>query len=337
MNQAVTRAHLDTGHSAGRLMEVYRPIRDTMESVRALLRAEIANGGSELAQRLEHSGLAAGKQIRPAMLLLSGACFGSLGKTHIAAAAAIELVHTATLVHDDVLDGADQRRHDASLNFRWDNTTSILTGDVLFARAFEVAAQTGNMEVVRRIANSSSRVCEGEIIQNAAAGNFEITESDYLEMISLKTAELCKCACGIGTNLFDCDSETVQAFEAYGRDLGIAFQVIDDILDVTGCRERVGKTLGTDLLNRKITLPIIHCLDQLDAGRKQRLVSQLSTGNIDLDLLIGWLTELGSISYARDVALKHATNALNFTATLACSPASKSLQQLAEFVIERTY
>ena len=249
MNQAVPQIGSDSQGGASRLQDVYAPIMEALESVNDLLKKQIELSGPLLADRLAQSGLSSGKRVRPALLLLCGAATGDLKKTHVAAAAAVELVHAATLVHDDVLDNADERRHEPSLNAVWDNTTSILTGDFLFSKAFEVASTSGSMDVVRRIAGSSCKVCEGEICQNAAIGNFEVTEDEYFNIIGLKTAELCSCSCGLGAVLSECDGETVAGFESYGNNLGIAFQIIDDVLDLVGQTQQVGKTLGLSLIH----------------------------------------------------------------------------------------
>lgn len=328
-----------TGSSSRTLQQICLPIRESMAMVRQGLEQQIECSGPELAERLRQSGLADGKGIRPAMLLLSGACFGDLKKTHVAAATAIELVHVATLVHDDVLDGAQQRRNHRSVNARWDNTTSILTGDAIFAKSFDVACDSGNLDVVRRIARSSSRVCEGEIIQNAMAGKVDITRSDYLRIISLKTAELCKCACGVGATLSECDPVTVERFERFGLDIGQAFQIIDDVLDVVGDPQRVGKTLGTDLANGKLTLPLIHCLESLrqnNPARANELALRLRQCSVGLDEARQLLAETGSIKYALNVARDLANTSLSFASTLRDTPESTSLRLLAEFVIDRS-
>lgn len=340
MNQAVPEIGSNSQGSASRLLEVYAPIVEALESVNELLKKQIALSGPLLADRLAKSGLSSGKRVRPALLLLCGAAAGDLKKTHVAAAAAVELVHAATLVHDDVLDNADERRHEPSLNAVWDNTTSILTGDFLFSKAFEVASTSGSMDVVRRIAGSSCKVCEGEICQNASIGNFEVTEEEYFNIIGLKTAELCACSCGLGALLSECDGDMVSAFESYGNNLGVAFQIVDDVLDLVGQTKQVGKTLGTDLVNQKTTLPLIHCLSTLgreDASRRADLLAQLSNSKPDHAVIVAALNETESIAYARNIARQHAEEASRFVESLSASRFRDSLRQLAEFVISRTH
>lgn len=340
MNQAAPQTSPDVQGSSSRLLEVYAPIADALNSVNDLLKGQIELSGPVLAERLAQSGLSSGKRVRPALLLLCGAATGDLKKTHVAAAAAVELVHAATLVHDDVLDDADQRRHEPSLNAVWDNTTSILTGDFLFSKAFEVASTSGSMDAIRRIAGSSCRVCEGEILQNAASGNYEIKTEEYFEIIGLKTAELCKCSCGLGAVLSECDTETVEAFETYGDNLGIAFQIVDDVLDLVGQRQQIGKTLGTDLLNQKATLPIIHSLATLQDNaddRRAELLRQLKCSAPDHDYVLAVLNETESLQHASNVARQHAEAACSFAESLPESIYRDSLHQLADFVVRRTH
>lgn len=247
------------------------------------------------------------------------------------------MVHVATLVHDDVLDEADERRYSESINSRWNNTTSILTGDFLFAKAFEVGCMSGSVEVMRQIAVASCNVCKGELSQNALAGDFEIGQQKYYEIISLKTAELCRCACALGALLSECDEASIRNFEAYGLDLGIAFQVIDDVLDIVGEKDEVGKTLGTDLKNQKCTLPILHCLKVLPAERSGPWVEKLTGDDWELDEVVDLLNSTGSIEYARQAARNRAGHALEFAKSLSKSAYSDSLVTMAEFVIDRTY
>ncbi len=337
MSQILPNGKINSQTAPISLPSVLTPVAAPLQSVDEMLLLQIQSGDTVLRDRLEQSGLAGGKRMRPALLLLAGACFGDLKKTHVAAAAAIELVHVATLVHDDVLDQAEERRHIESINSRWDNTTSILTGDFLFSKAFEVGCQSGSLEAMRQIAQASCNVCQGEITQNALAGNFGISEEQYFEIIRLKTAELCRCACGLGALLSECDESMVQAFEAFGTNLGIAFQIIDDVLDVVGEKEQVGKTLGTDLHNKKATLPIIHFLSQSSPEQQEIWNEKLETRNWQPADVLGVLESSGSIDYARQAARNHANMALQFAESLDTSQYSKSLTNLAEFVLQRTY
>ena len=335
MNYAMGQGRNGT-RSVG-LSEIYRPVDVHLVAVNELLQEQIASTSGAIAERLAASGLSTGKRIRPAMLLIAGGCFSDVKKTHIAAAAALELVHVATLVHDDVLDRADERRHEPSLNALCDNTSAILTGDYLFSKAFEVACGTGSMEAVRQIAQSSCAVCEGEIKQNLAIRDFRLTRERYFEIISMKTARLCRVACGLGGVLSECDSETILGLQQFGENIGLAFQIIDDVLDIVGSESQVGKTLGTDLLNGKMTLPMIHCLEQQCTDHERASILAKLERGLDHSEAMSYLSQHDSIGHARETARGHANEALKFCGELPPSPFANSLCQLAEFVLHRTF
>lgn len=318
------------------LVDIYRPIENQLVAVDQLLSDQIKLASVPIADKLSNTGLTSGKRIRPAMLLLTGGCFADLKKPHVVAAAALELIHVATLVHDDVLDGAVERRHEPSLNALCDNTVAILTGDYLFSRAFEVVCSTGSIESVRQIAKSSRNVCEGEILQNLSTGNFDLTRAEYFNIISLKTAQLCKVACSLGGVLSECDDTTIQRLGRFGEDLGMAFQIIDDVLDIVGVEDQVGKTLGTDLTNGKMTLPMIHCLGNLSQPQREELIECLQSGLTSIQA-VEFLLKTDSIEYARQTARQHANQALAYASELTESPFAVSLRRLAEFVLLRTH
>lgn len=335
-NQSAAASALELDRSID-LQTIYAPIRNELTSVESILRAELSSETPFVDQLLQHSWLLGGKRIRPAFLLLSAASCGMVNESHLQLAAALEMIHTATLVHDDILDEAKTRRHRATANSIWGNKTSVLLGDYLFTHSFHVASLGGSVEALRLLAQASNRVCEGEMRQNAWQGNFELSEENYLRMITEKTAELCGVGCRLGAYLSNADAELTACFETYGRNLGVAFQVIDDVLDVVGRPDEVGKTLGTDLVNQKPTLPVIHCLEQSSengrAGLKKVLVDSDST-NEDV---LPFLNSTESIQYARRVAQDHAHKATEFARSLDPNEYSIALTRLAEFVLQRTH
>ncbi len=303
-NETVPKRTLDQSsqfrsQGTGSLKTICRPIEADLAAVELLLADRRQNRMEWVDRLLRQTPLTGGKRMRPILLLLSGACTGVLSEMHHRLAAAVELVHTASIVHDDVLDNAQTRRHESTVNAIWDNTTSVLLGDYLFAQAFDIAADTGNAEALKRIARSSGHVCEGEMKQNASAGNLGLTVAEYMEIITLKTADLCKCACGLGALASAADATTVANFESFGQSLGIAFQIIDDVLDLVGEQERVGKTLGTDLATQKMTLPIIHGLRHGDHKTCSALAVQLESQNPDQDAVLILLSTTRSVDYAR--------------------------------------
>ena len=318
------------------LKDVYEPIRDELNQVQEILRSELQSDTPFVDGLLEHSWLMGGKRIRPVFLLLSAASCGDIKQSHLQMAAALEMIHTATLVHDDFLDDAKTRRHRETTNAKWGPKISVLLGDYLFTHSFHVASLSGSADALRMLARASNRVCEGEMRQNDWQGNFDLNEQQYLRIITEKTAELCGVGCQIGAFLSDAKPELVSGFEDYGRNLGIAFQIIDDVLDIVGSPEDVGKTLGTDLVNQKPTLPVIHCLEQSKDGGKVELVELLTnSGSTSADLLV-LLERTNSIEYSRAMAQSHAVAATKFAETLPPSKYSKSLVMLAKFVLDRT-
>ena len=343
----------DGSNARQQLTELYNPVSDHLAAVESILKTELSSDTPFVDELLEHSWLLGGKRMRPVLLLLSGLSFVNSETTddrqsaaanqpqstherlHLMAAA-VEMIHTATLVHDDILDKADLRRHKPTANAKWGDRVSVLLGDYLFTHAFHVASKSGSADGLGKLAAASNLVCAGEMKQNFHAGNFEIEEGLYFEIISEKTAELCAAACGIGAIIVGAGQNQVEAFEKYGRDLGIAFQIIDDVLDLVGSQTDVGKTLGTDLFNSKPTLPIIHCLQNLDKGRRDELLKLLHAGQ-DVRAVSALLCSTGSIKAARAVAQKHAAQAEAFAKQLAPNEASQALVKIAQFVLARSY
>lgn len=318
------------------LADVYEPIVEELDRVQEILRSELQSETPFVDSLLEHSWLMGGKRIRPVFLLLSGASCGEIKQSHLQMAAALEMIHTATLVHDDFLDEAETRRHRETTNAKWGPKISVLLGDYLFTHSFHVASLSGSADALRMLARASNRVCEGEMRQNAWQGNFELTEEQYLRIITEKTAELCGVGCQIGAFLSGATTGLVAGFEKYGRNLGVAFQIIDDVLDIVGSPEDVGKTLGTDLVNQKPTLPVIHCLEHSDPEARSALADLLNdSASTTADLLV-LLERTDSVQYARQMAQSHAVAATEFAQSLEPSKYSRSLELLAKFVLART-
>lgn len=323
--------------SSAKLDGVYAPIASSLEKVETILQRELRSDTPFVDQLLEHSWLLGGKRIRPVFLLLSGAACGNLTQAHFQLAAALEMIHTATLVHDDILDHADTRRHRPTANAIWGVQQSVLLGDYLFTHSFDVAAQGGSCEALQMLAQASNRVCEGEMRQNAWQGDFDLSETDYLRMITEKTAELCGVGCKLGAFLSAAETATVNQFETYGRNLGVAFQIVDDILDIVGRDQQMGKTLGTDLVNQKPTLPVIHCLENLGAAERESFVKFLKANDSSVEHFVEFLNRTDSIEYARQRARDHANAAVDFARSLPANEFSTALVALGGFVLQRTY
>lgn len=328
-----------------KLQEMFAPIAPALAHMEKTLQSNLCSDTPWVDQLLEHSRLLSGKRMRPVLLLLAGLAVKQrsnpkfqvedLPSELIPMAAAVEMIHTATLVHDDVIDDANMRRHKPTANSRWDNRISVLLGDYLFTHAFHVGSQSGSVKALAMLASASNKVCAGEMKQNFYSGRFDISTDLYYEIISEKTAELCAVACAAGALLADADQTLLDGFEQYGLDLGMAFQIIDDILDLVGDADTVGKTLGTDLANRKPTLPMIHCLECLPVDRRQHLLRLIPDAQ-ELPQVIDILTETGSINFARDVAQSHINNAVSFANDLGEGSAANSLLMIANFVLKRS-
>jgi octaprenyl-diphosphate synthase len=247
-----------------------------------------------------------------------------------------ELIHTASLVHDDVLDEATIRRHLDTINARWDNEASILLGDYLFARAMCLASSLDDMFACRVISESARNMCEGELKQVVNRGDYGLSETDYFQIIAGKTAALTACCCRIGAHYAGADPVVCEELARYGQDLGVAFQIADDLLDLLGDEAAVGKSLGTDLRKKKATLPLIRLLNTVGAEDRLELASLLSrSGNHHRDALRPWFDQSDAIAYAREKALWFTRRAGEKLSVLRPSVAYDSLLGLTGFVVTR--
>ncbi len=318
------------------LARLLAPIAADMVEVERRLERELRHPDPFIDELAQHSFRLGGKRLRPALLLLSAQAAGSITDEHRTLAAVVEMVHTATLVHDDVLDEAQVRRHRDTVNARWSNQTSVLLGDYLFTHAFYLASTLSTTFGCRAIGEATNTVCEGELRQTAAAGDFGLSRQAYLEIIKAKTAELCACCCRLGGHYAGGNAETIERLTAYGRLLGSAFQIVDDLLDLEGEEQTTGKSLGTDLAHRKVTLPLILLRDQLgksDLVRLQALYEEPDGGHAAL--LRDWLDDSGALAKARRLAEGIAADAAAELQPLVDTPARGILEELARFVVAR--
>jgi octaprenyl-diphosphate synthase len=318
------------------LAAFYAPIRDELAAVDERLRSELSSRFPFVDELVKHAFRLGGKRLRPALLLLAAKAVGHVTEEHVTLGAVVEMIHTATLVHDDVLDEAQIRRHVDTINARWDNEASVLLGDYLFSHAFYLAATTHSTLACQIIGRATNITCEGELRQVHAGGNLNLAESDYLGIIEAKTAELCACSCELGARYAGADERTAAALASYGRNLGIAFQIADDLLDLTGEESAVGKSLGTDLEKRKATLPVIHLLATATVDDCNTIEAILTRpDNHRIADLLPWLVRYGSLSYARDRAHQFADAAIAELQALPASPERDVLAQMARFVVSR--
>jgi octaprenyl-diphosphate synthase len=316
---------------------LFAPILDSLQRVEERLVGELRSDSPFVDELLQYGGKLGGKRLRPALLLLAAQACGNVRPEHEVLAAVVEMIHTATLVHDDVLDEADMRRHLATVNARWNNETSVLLGDYLFSHAFYLASTLESTYACQIIGRSTNVVCEGELRQVGHRGNHALSEVEYFRIINGKTAELCACACHLGAKYACDDPARIRSLEQYGRSLGMAFQIADDLLDLLGDEATTGKSLGTDLAKQKPTLPLIHCYQRANEQERQELTALLDTpGNSSRDRLQGWLERFDALEYARQTACGFADQARRQLVPIGPSPAKDTLLEITEFVVGRS-
>ena len=332
----MTRVAGDTDVAAKHLAAIYAPIQNHLDQVEDLLRRELRSDYPTVDELVRYGFRIGGKRLRPALVLLSAKAVGELNESHVVLSAVLEMIHTATLIHDDVLDEAAIRRHVDTVNARWSNEKSVLLGDFLFTHAFYLASTMESTYACRTIGRATNIVCEGELRQTGGSGNFDLTEETYLDIIDSKTAELCACCCSLGAHYADADPNVEERLRSFGRWLGIAFQIADDLLDLVGDESTTGKSLGTDLEKRKATLPLIHLLAQASSDERADVMAILSgTTNGHRDQLLGALERCGAIEYTRAKAREYADRALVCLADVPPSESRDVLEYLTRFVVDR--
>jgi octaprenyl-diphosphate synthase len=319
------------------LAVIYAPIAAELDEAERIFAAELGSRFAFVQQLVDHSAEFRGKRLRPTLLLLSGQACGSLAPAHPVLAAVVEMIHTATLVHDDILDEALIRRHAATVNAEWGNEAAVLLGDYLFTHAFHLAASLESTRACRWIGRATNLVCEGEMQQVHNRGNFDLDEDAYFAIIRGKTAELTAVACRLGAAYAGAGDATVQALENYGRDLGVAFQIADDVLDIWGDERSTGKSLGTDLEKQKLTLPLIRLLVTAPPETAERVRTILAEARPESRReLRGDLEQSGALDYAWDRARQSAADALAQLDVLHESHAKSVLRSLCHYVVRRT-
>jgi octaprenyl-diphosphate synthase len=309
-----------------------------LADVESIYRAELDSANPYVRDVLLQASQFRGKRLRPMLLLLTADAAGGIRNDHLTLAAVVEMIHTATLVHDDVLDDAATRRHVATVNARWNNETSVLFGDYLFTHSFHLAASLKSTVACRLIGRSTNIICEGELTQIRERGNFELSEEAYLKIIDGKTAELCALCCRLGALFADADDAVVIAAEQYGRSLGMAFQIADDILDLIGDERQTGKSLGSDFAKQKLTLPTIRLLALADEPEAAAVRELLTRADRDAwQELRRRLLDGDAIRYARTRALEFAAAAAGSLSQLADSASRQILDDMTEFAALRRF
>jgi octaprenyl-diphosphate synthase len=319
-------------------LDFYAPVAADLEEVEQVLARTLRSNYTRVTPVVDHVRHYRGKRLRPVLLLLVGRASGRLTAAHAVLGAVVEMIHTATLVHDDVLDEATVRRHLPTVNARWNNQTSILLGDYLFTHAFHLAATLDDVRACRLIGQATNRVCEGELCQGLASGDLDLTEEAYFDLIDGKTAELIACACQLGALYAGASESTVAALARFGRGVGLAFQIADDLLDLVGDEKATGKSLGTDLDQLKMTLPVIHLLREAPEAMATQARQLLRTGGCGRrEALRTLLARVGSLDYARGKGEELSERASRELACLSPSPARSLLEAMAGGVMRRNH
>jgi octaprenyl-diphosphate synthase len=318
------------------LAELTDCIAPQMAQVQERFRLELSGDLHCVNALVKHVSRFHGKMLRPMLVLLCGKAVGELTDAHITIATVVEMVHMATLVHDDVLDEAELRRKGATINHLRGNEAAVLLGDYLISHSYHLCSSLDSQLASRLIARTTNQVCEGELLQIDNRNNIELDEPTYIEIITRKTAALCAICCRLGATLSGASALEIEALETYGRSLGIAFQIQDDILDIVGDCDVVGKTLGIDLEKQKMTLPVIHFLRSAPSEHRKLLRSLITSREADqLERIRNLILPSGSVEYARDRALSLVEKARHALTAVPDSEARRVLDTMAQFVVAR--
>ena len=279
-----------------------------------------------------------GKRLRPMLLLLAAKALGNVSQNHLILAAVVEFIHTATLLHDDVVDESDLRRGKESANAVWGNAASVLVGDYLYSSAFEMMVRTDNMRVMGLLSKTTTAIAEGEVLQLLNCNNPETTEAKYLEVIARKTAILFSAATQLAAIISGSTIEIETALAQYGQHLGIAFQLIDDALDYKASAEELGKNLGDDLAEGKPTLPLIYAIQNGTSAEAAIIISAIKTGNRDVfNDVYAVVKRTNAITYTEQRADEEAQKAIDSLDVLPESNYKNALILLAKFAVQRNY
>ncbi len=309
-----------------------------MLAVDATIRAQLYSDVPLVSQIADYIVSAGGKRIRPALVLLMANAWGYRGEAHRTLAAVIEFIHTATLLHDDVVDESAMRRGRQTANALFGNAASVLVGDFVYSRAFQMMVAVNNMRVMRLLADATNVIAEGEVLQLMNMHDPDVTEERYLQVIRSKTAKLFEAATELGSLIAGAPEEAISAAAEYGRSLGTAFQLIDDVLDYSGNATDIGKNVGDDLREGKPTLPLIYLLQHGTAAQQALVRNCIAQGDeAHFDEILTAITQSGSLEYPRRKATEASQRAIEAIDDLPAGMYKNALTELAEFAVSRNY
>lgn len=313
-------------------------ITEDMRAVDAVIRKSLHSEVVLINQVADYIINSGGKRLRPALVLLSAGVFGKIETRHHELAAVVEFIHTATLLHDDVVDESALRRGRATANTLFGNAASVLVGDFVYSRAFQMMVGVQNMRVMDILAEATNIIAEGEVLQLLNINDADISDDDYLRVIHYKTAKLFEAATRLGAVICQASTEDENAMAEYGMRLGTAFQLIDDVLDLSGNSEDIGKNLGDDIAEGKPTLPLLYAMRHGDAKQNQLIRHAIEQGGLeDFSAIIQAVEKTGALDYVRNIAKQEAELACKAIQHLPCTPQHQALIQLAEFSVSRTF
>ena len=326
-------------------------ISPSIDAITALTQDDILKVNQTIIERMEspvilipqvagHIIAAGGKRLRPMLTLASARMCGYKGNRHIGLAACVEFIHTATLLHDDVVDESNLRRGAASANALWGNKSSVLVGDFLFSRAFELMVEDGNLDALRILSQASSIIAEGEVLQLVTANDTETTEADYLDVIRSKTAKLFAAASEIGGVVAERSEEDCQSLSSFGHNIGMAFQLVDDVLDYSARQATLGKTVGDDFRDGKITLPTVLAFSAADNDEKafwRRTLEDQEQKKGDFRRAVALLEKSGALTETQERAREYGSRARSSLEAFPNSDIKSSLLEAVDFAIHRSY
>ena len=319
------------------LNDIIRPIEKELETFDAHFREAMRSKVAFVDIIVRYVVRQKGKKIRPSLVFLTAKACGEINERTYRGASLVEILHTATLIHDDVVDDADTRRGLASINAVWKNKIAVLMGDYLLAKGLLLSLDNDEFQFLKIISDSVRRMSEGEILQIAKTKLLDMDEETYLKIISDKTASLLSTCCQIGASSVSKDKTVLQNMKEYGENLGMVFQIRDDLLDYIGRKSITGKPVGLDLKEKKLTLPLIHALARAPRSQSRHILRTIKSGTTrkDLDAVVAFAHEYGGIDYAMGKANEYSARAYKTIESLEESPAKTSLINFVSYVLER--
>jgi octaprenyl-diphosphate synthase len=327
---------IETKTSAMDISAIRSLIAGDMAAVDRLIRARLQSDVTLINQLAAYIINSGGKRLRPMLVLLAGRANGYRPERHAQLAAVVEFIHTATLLHDDVVDASTLRRGTDTANSIWGNEASVLVGDFLYSRAFELMVELDDMRIMGVMAQATNAIAAGEVMQLMNVHDPDVSEARYLEVIYRKTGTLFEASCRLAAALAGTGDERQEAMGAYGRHLGTAFQLIDDVLDYAGNSDETGKSIGDDLAEGKPTMPLIHAMRSGDAGQRNLIRAAIEQGGLDRIHDVHAVVEnTGAIAYTRRLARAEADRAIDCLRCLPDSDHKAALHALADFSAER--